>query len=95
VDLDLGAVYNVAEVRVNGKDAGTHLLRPYRADITSLLQPGENDLEIAVTNLLANQLPGEGRKLGVIFNFPVHPPTLEPSGMVGPVRLLARARTSR
>jgi len=53
------------------------------------VRAGENELEIDVTNLLANRLLGEGRKLGVIFGFPVHPPTLEPSGLVGPVRVIA------
>jgi hypothetical protein len=54
--LDLGNVRDVAEVTVNGKSAGTLLLRPYEIDITELVQTGENLLEIAVTNTLFNYM---------------------------------------
>jgi alpha-L-rhamnosidase/Carboxypeptidase regulatory-like domain len=54
--LDLGNVLDFAEVTVNGKHAATLLLRPYQADITSLVQPGEKTLEIAVTNTLFNSM---------------------------------------
>ncbi len=50
--LDLGNVREVAEVTVNGKNAATLLLCPYQVEITGLVQPGENALEIAVTNTL-------------------------------------------
>lgn len=52
--LDLGNVSSVAKVQVNGRDAGTIIWSPYRLDITSLLQPGENRLRIWVTNTEAN-----------------------------------------
>jgi hypothetical protein len=44
----------VAEVTVNGKHAGALLLRPYQVDVSELVKPGENVLEIAVTNALFN-----------------------------------------
>jgi hypothetical protein len=52
--LDLGTVRDVAEVKVNGKPAGTMLLRPCRVDVSEVVKPGENALEITVTNALFN-----------------------------------------
>lgn len=84
--LDLGNVREVAEVTVNGKHAATLLLRPYQVDITDLVQPGENTLEVAVTNTLYNAM--------ILRDPPVfHPgPTENPSwlmsgGLIGPVRI--------
>jgi hypothetical protein len=54
--LDLGNVKDVAEVTVNGKHAATLLLRPYQTDITDFVRPGENLLEVAVTNSLFNSM---------------------------------------
>jgi hypothetical protein len=57
--LDLGVMNDIAQVRVNGKDAGVLWYPPYTADITELLKAGENDLEIAVTDNWANRLIGD------------------------------------
>ncbi len=57
--LDLGVMNDIAEVRINGKNAGVLWYPPYRADITDLLVSGENELEIAVTNNWANRLIGD------------------------------------
>ena len=57
--LDLGQVANLAEVYVNGKSAGSCWKPPFRLDITNLLKPGENQLEIHVTNLWVNRLIGD------------------------------------
>ncbi|MEI7899829.1 MAG: hypothetical protein WCK89_06220 [bacterium] len=43
-----------AEVRVNGQPAGIRVSPPWRFDITSLVKPGENRIEILVRNTLAN-----------------------------------------
>lgn len=78
VYLDLGVVKNIANVRVNGKSAGTQLWSPYRLEITELLKAGSNRLEIGVTNTLANRY-GQGR------------PGLSEkpdSGLLGPVQLV-------
>ena len=58
VYLNLGKVCNLATVRVNGIDCGTVWTAPYRADITSALKKGTNELEIEVTNTWANALKG-------------------------------------
>ena len=57
--LDLGEVRNLAEVAVNGKTAGILWKPPFRADLSGLLKPGKNRLEIKVTNLWLNRLVGD------------------------------------
>jgi hypothetical protein len=84
--LDLGDVKDVAEVKVNGKSAATLLLRPFRTDISAFVQPGENILEITVTNALFNcMVLREPRP------FPIgatgNPSGLMSSGLIGPVQL--------
>ena len=59
VELDLGKVEVVAEVMLNGVEVGTLWRPPYRIDVTDVLQPGENELTIEVTNLWANRLIGD------------------------------------
>lgn len=54
--LDLGKVAVMAEVRVNGQAAGILWKPPFRADVTSLLRPGENSLEVRVANLWINRM---------------------------------------
>lgn len=54
--LDLGDVRESARVRVNGTDAGTVWAVPFSVNIGSLLMPGENTLDIDVTNLDANRI---------------------------------------
>lgn len=57
--LDLGQVANTAELYVNGKSAGLSWRPPHRTEVTNLLRPGENQLEIRVTNLWVNRLIGD------------------------------------
>jgi hypothetical protein len=58
VTLDLGAVHEVAAVRLNGAAVGTVWMQPYRLDVTSALRAGRNELEIEVTNGLWNYAAG-------------------------------------
>lgn len=59
--LDLGAVWNFAEVKVDGKPFPALWRPPYRIDITDALKPGKGffDLEVKVTNLWPNRLIGD------------------------------------
>jgi hypothetical protein len=89
VELDLGLVRDVAEVRLNGAEGPTLLLRPYRTDVTQWLRPGTNTLEVAVTNPLLNRMIGAGRQLGVLFATSYsRPPSRLPAGLLGPVQLV-------
>ena len=59
LELDLGNVKVIAEVKVNGNDAGILWKEPFKTDITGLLHPGDNRIEIKVTNLWPNRLIGD------------------------------------
>ena len=59
VFLDLGAVEVMAEVIVNGVNKGILWARPYSIDVTDVLKPGKNTLEIKVTNQWTNRLIGD------------------------------------
>lgn len=59
VVLDLGRVEVLAEVLVNGREAGLAWKEPYRLDITALARAGANALEVRVTNLWPNRLIGD------------------------------------
>ena len=80
--IDLGSVKNIAEVFVNDESAGVLWKAPFRTeDISGLLRPGKNSLQIKVTNLWRNRMigdvqPGETRPAG---------DSLLPSGLLGPV----------
>lgn len=87
VTIDLGNPGFVAQVLVNGKDAGKIWCSPWQLDITSCLKKGKNVLEIRVANSLMNrmiydsQLPEKER---VTFSYPdiVMPAdSLQPSGL--------------
>jgi hypothetical protein len=92
--LDLGAVKEVAVVRVNGKEAGVLWKEPYRIDIAPLAKAGENQLEITVVNSWNNRIVGDldlepGKRVtrtNVTSRFNKDSPLL-PSGLLGPVKL--------
>ncbi|MBS0417808.1 MAG: hypothetical protein JSR66_08840 [Proteobacteria bacterium] len=60
VYLDLGEVKNLAQVRINGHEAGIVWTAPWRVEIGKFLRAGNNDLEIDVVNLWPNRLIGDG-----------------------------------
>lgn len=100
VFLELGRVGDLAEVFVNGNAIGLTWHPPHALDVTGVLLPGENLLEIKVTNQWTNRLIGdravapERRVLGDASVLPPGPRLAEPplpeSGLMGPVRLLTR-----
>ena len=57
--LDLGSVSVIAEVIVNGKNAGVLWRAPFRVNIDEFVQKGKNTLEVKVTNLWTNRLIGD------------------------------------
>jgi hypothetical protein len=92
--LDLGRVEVMARVKLNGRDLGVTWHPPHRLEVTGILQPGRNFLEIEVANLWLNRLIGdaalpEGQRLAQTTWNPYQPATpLPPSGLIGPVSLL-------
>lgn len=94
--LDLGDVKNIAEVLVNGKNVGIAWKKPFQLDITEVLKPGANTLQIKVTNLWVNRLIGDAQpevKSKITFtNMPFYraDSPLLPSGLLGPVRILSK-----
>jgi hypothetical protein len=59
LQLDLGNVKEIAEVRLNGQDLGILWKSPFRVDITRAAKVGDNELEVKVTNLWPNRLIGD------------------------------------
>jgi hypothetical protein len=91
--IDLGTVGDIAQVRVNGKDAGTVWFAPWRVDVGGLVKKGQNSLEIRVANTWVNRLIGDKQPGAAKITFtaaPTYLPSapLRPSGLIGPVRLL-------
>lgn len=96
--LDLGEVYYLAEVWVNGQVAGTAWSPPYRVDISDFVAEGENTIQIKAVNLWPNRMIGDEQP-GVaeedrITNRPSNrtfyraDSPLLPAGLLGPVQVL-------
>ena len=58
VFLDLGEVHEVAQVLVNGTEAGKVWMQPYRVEVSGLLKPGKNKIQIRAANLVWNYTMG-------------------------------------
>lgn len=103
LDLDLGNVKDVAEVRLNGKSLGVLWKPPYRVEVGAALRPGRNTLEVRVTNEWTNRiagdrkLPAEQRVLPGDKDIPpmalrgpfAGPSEPLPCGLLGPVQVVA------
>jgi hypothetical protein len=94
--LDLGEVKNLAEVALNGESMGIAWKKPFRVNIGKALKPGDNRLSIKITNLWVNRLigdrqPGNTNPLTYTTQeFYRSDSPLLPSGLLGPVKILAR-----
>jgi hypothetical protein len=91
-------VREAAVVTVNGRPAGSVWRPPYELDVTGLLRPGENTIRVVVTNLAINELADQPlsdyraliQKYGNRFqDQDVTNLQPLPSGLLGPVRLVA------
>lgn len=96
-----GPIREAAEVFVNGQRAGAVWHPPYELDVTSHLRAGVNKIEVKVANLSLNALAGQERpdyrllsaRYGQRFvPQDTHLIVPTPSGMLGPVRLLAQPK---
>jgi len=96
--LNLGDVKNLAEVIINGKSLGVLWKKPFRVDVTSALKPGENTLEVKVTNLWVNRLIGDAQpniaKKITYTTMPFYQANskLQTSGLLGPVQIVSLNR---
>ncbi len=94
--LDLGNVRELAEVRVNGVSCGIVWTPPFRVDITAVVKPTGNTLEVEVVNFWPNRVIGDAA-LPVaqrltrtnVLELKADTPLVE-SGLLGPVRLETR-----
>ena len=75
IQLDLGKVYEIAEVTVNGRKAGVKLWAPYTFDVTELIIEGDNEVIIEVHNTIANKM----------CNLNLD------SGLMGPIKLIVKS----
>lgn len=83
VYLDLGSVHDMAVVTVQGKHQLTLIAPPFEADITAMLRPGTNQLQIGVYNSPTNAMI-DPKKPGLKNLKP------QPAGLMGPVRLVRK-----
>ncbi|SDJ09095.1 F5/8 type C domain-containing protein [Pedobacter sp. ok626] len=59
--LDLGAVANIADVKINNVSCGIVWTPPYRVEISKALRNGNNQISIELSNTWANRLIGDQR----------------------------------
>ena len=91
--IDLGAVNVMAELIVNGHNAGLVWREPYiSADVLGYLKEGNNTIEINVTNLWVNRMIGDRQRgekpVTKVRRFYKAGDHLLPSGLLGPVKLI-------
>ncbi len=91
--LDLGAVRELAEVKINGRSCGVLWCPPWRLDVTDAVKPGANQLSIEVINFWPNRIIGDASRPADqrltrtnIRKLTAQTP-LEPAGLFGPVTL--------
>lgn len=93
--LWLDSIYNIATIKVNDRVAGTLWTDPHTIEISKLVKPGKNKLEIIVSNTWANRLTGdqrlpkEKRVTWTTAPFRLAGKPLLPSGLIGRVGLIA------
>lgn len=98
--VELGQVLDVgiARVSLNGTDLGVAWRPPFRVEVSQAIKHGENSLEVTVVNSWRDRLIGdqnlpEDKRL-TRTNIAVKNWKLEPSGLLGPVRLVSREKNT-
>ena len=91
--LNLGKVFGVAELKINGEDCGVRWYGRRLYDIAEHLRQGRNEIEVSVTTTMGNYIQKEmldneqGQRL---TNRPGRPQPVQSLGLAGPVTLYAR-----
>jgi hypothetical protein len=96
VELDLGAVQQVAKVTLNGRELGILWKPPYSIDITGAVRAGKNTLVVEVANTWTNRLTGDAflppeqryARSNMRASLSRKETPLQPSGLLGPVRII-------
>ncbi len=92
-------IREAAVVYCNGERAGTIWKPPYEIDVTSRLHAGPNTIRIDAANLAINELAGQSlpdyKLLNLRYGKRFDPQDMKdlqplPSGILGPIRLIAR-----
>ena len=95
-------VAEAAVVYINGQKAGSIWCPPYSVDVAGYLRPGENNIRIIVWNLAINHMAGRAlpdyRLLNLRYGERFQPQDMDkvqpvPAGLLGPIRLIATARS--
>jgi hypothetical protein len=93
--INLGDVRIMAEVKINGQMAGGVWTPPWQVEITNLVKPGENSIEVDVVNNWVNRLigdsrlPDKDRRTWINVNQIRPDDPLQPSGLMGPVSVVS------
>ena len=89
--LDLGEVYETAELWVNGKSAGARMAPPYRFDVEGLVKTGTNTLRLEVVPNQGARPAPTGLVEAVIesISAAAYCP-LVPTGILGPVEWITK-----
>lgn len=90
--IDLGDVFWMADVYVDGRHAGFLWKKPYVLQLDGPLAPGSHTLEVRVVNLWPNRIigdaqPGARKHTFTPFSFYGADAPLQPSGLAGPVKI--------
>jgi hypothetical protein len=88
--LNLGRVYGLSEVKVNGKDCGVTWYGDRLYDVSDKLRTGENEIEIQVVTVMGNYLQTltDNKAVQHWVNRPGRlPQPLQSMGLAGPVTL--------
>ncbi|NOT90274.1 glycosyl hydrolase [Ferruginibacter sp.] len=94
VILKFDTICNIATIKINGIDCGTLWTAPYQLDISKAIKPGENKIEIAVTNtwhnclIGDNLLPSDKRMTFTTAPFRLKDKPLLPAGLIGEVKIV-------
>jgi len=97
LELDLGIVQKTARVSLNGHKIAVLWKPPFQVDITDRARPGKNELVVEVANTWTNRLIGDATlppekqycKTNLHRQMSRKERRLQPSGLMGPVRIIS------
>ncbi|MCF7958115.1 MAG: discoidin domain-containing protein, partial [Phycisphaerae bacterium] len=97
LQLDLGVVQKTARVSLNGREIAILWKPPFQVDITGLVTPGKNQLEVEVANTWTNRLIGDAYlpadkqfcKTNLHSRMAQKGRRLQSAGLIGPVTINA------